>query len=114
MTEPPDGEYLLTDVQWRRRDRDRALRPLHGFTTGHLVVEGQDAQVRARFSDQFLSNQFSRLEEYGIPIVLTVAVLEAEDAYTLACPSPELDRAGASYQLKVEGEFSDVEEAPSL
>jgi len=43
----PDGEYLLTDVQWRRQDRDKAFRPLHGVTTGHLVVSGEQAEAEA-------------------------------------------------------------------
>lgn len=111
MNELPDGEYLLTDVQWRRQDRDEAFRPLHGFTTGHLVVEGGGAHAEARFNDQFLSNRFSDLEENGVPIVLIVAVLETEKTYTLSCAAPTLDRAGASYHLKAEGEFveADVE-----
>lgn len=105
MNELPDGEYLLTDVQWRRQDRDEAFRPLHGFTTGHLLIDGGKANAEARFNDQFLSNRFSDLEEDGIPIVLIVAVLETEKTYTLSCSAPTLDRAGASYHLKVEGDF---------
>jgi hypothetical protein len=111
MSTLPDGEYLLTDVQWRRQDQDEAFRPLHGFTTGHLVVSGGRAQADARFNDQFLSNRFSDLEEDGIPVVLLVEVLETEEAYTLACSAPTLIRAGASYRLKAEGKVSDVEQA---
>lgn len=105
MNELPDGEYLLTDVQWRRQDREEAFRPLHGFTTGHLRVDGGSAQAQARFNDQFLSNRFSDLEQDGIPIVLVVSVLETEQTYTLSCSAPTLDRAGASYHLNVEGDF---------
>jgi len=108
MNELPEGEYLLTDVQWRSQDRDEAFRPLHGFTTGHLRVEGGRVTAQARFNDQFLSNRFSDLEQDGIPIVLIVAVLETEQTYTLACSAPTLDRAGTSYHLKVEGNFSEA------
>lgn len=114
MTELPDNEYLLTDVQWQSQARDEAFRPLHGFTTGHLGVSGGSARADARFNDQFLSNRFSDLEENGIPIMLLVEILETEDPYILDCSAPTLVRAGASYQLKVEGEFIDVEEASSL
>lgn len=107
MSTLPDGEYLLTDVQWRRQDRDEAFRPLHGFTTGHLVVEGGTAQADPRFNDQFLSNRLSDLDEDGIPIVLLVEVLETEETYQLSCRAPTLVRAGASYRLEVEGEVSD-------
>lgn len=109
MNELPEGEYLLTDVQWRSPARDEAFRPLHGFTTGHLRVEGGSATVQARFNDQFLSNRFSDLEQDGIPIVVIVAVLETEQTYTLSCSAPTLDRAGASYQLKVQGDFAEAE-----
>lgn len=111
MSDLPDGEYLLTDVQWRRQDHDEAFRPLHGFTTGHLYVDGNDAQIEARFNDQFLSNRFSDLEEEGVPIRLIVSVLEAEDTYIIACSAPTLDRSGASYKLGAEGEIRDVAEA---
>lgn len=113
MSELPDGEYLLTDVRWRRKDRDEAFRPLHGFTTGHLVVADGSAQADARFNDQFLSNRLSDLDEDGIPIVLSVEVLEAEDTFTLSCSAPTLVRAGASYRLEVDGEFVEVGEAAS-
>lgn len=114
MSELPDGEYLLTDVQWRRQDQDEAFRSLHGFTTGRLVVDGENVRASARFNDQFLSNRFSDLEEDGIPIVLTVEVLETDDAYTLSCSAPVLDRSGASYKLKVEGELLGVADEPSI
>ena len=109
MTPLSDDEYLLTDVQWRRQDRDGGFRPLHGFTTGHLVVEGGSAQADARFNDQFLSNRLSSLDQDGIPIMLLVEVLESDDAYTLSCSAPTLVRAGASYRLEVRGELSEVE-----
>lgn len=111
MNELPEGEYLLTDVQWRRTDREEAFRPLHGFTTGHLRVDGGRANVEARFNDQFLSNRFSDLEEDEIPIVLIVAVLETDDRYTLSCSAPTLDRAGASYHLKADGDFTELDAA---
>lgn len=114
MNELPDGEYLLTDVQWCRQNRDEAFRPLHGFTTGHLVVDGGGTHARARFNDQFLSNRFSDLEEDGIPIVLIVAVLETEETYALSCSAPTLDRAGASYQLKAEGVFVEADVGSSV
>jgi len=114
MSALPDGQYLLTDVQWRRKDRDEAFRPLHGFTTGHLLGEGGSVQVEARFNDQFLSNRFSDLEEDRVPIVLRVEVLETDDSYLLTCSAPTLDRAGASYRLEVDGEVDTAEGAPSL
>lgn len=114
MSTLPDGKYLLTDVQWRRQDHDEAFRSLHGFTTGHLVVSRGQVQADARFNDQFLSNRLSDLDEDGIPIVLSVEVLESEDTFTLSCSAPTLVRAGASYRLEVEGDFSDVETAPSF
>jgi hypothetical protein len=92
-------------VQWRRKDRDEAFRPLHGFTTGHLLVDGGNAHAQARFNDQFLSNRLSDLEQDRVPIVLIVVVLETEETYTLSCSAPTLDRAGASYHLKAEGDF---------
>ena len=109
MTPLSDDEYLLTDVQWRRQDRDGGFRPLHGFTTGHLVVDGGSAQADARFNDQFLSNRLSSLDQDRIPIMLLVEVLESDDAYTLSCSAPTLVRAGASYRLEVRGELSEVE-----
>lgn len=114
MSSLSDGKYLLTDVQWRRQDHDEAFRPLHGFTTGHLVVSGGQVDADARFNDQFLSNRLSDLDEDRIPIVLSVEVLESEKTYTVACSSPTLVRAGASYRLEVEGNFADVQTAPSV
>lgn len=112
MTDLPDGEYLLTDVQWQSQDRDEAFRPLHGFTTGHLDVSGGSAQAEARFNDQFLSNRFSDLEENDIPIMLLIEILETEEAYALDCSAPTLVRAGASYRLKAGGDLSNVEQIP--
>lgn len=111
MSTLSDDEYLLTNVQWRRQDRDGGFRSLHGFTTGRLVVEGGSAQASARFNDQFLSNRLSDLEQDRVPIVLLVEVLESDDAYMLSCSAPTLVRAGASYRLEGEGELSDVEAA---
>ncbi len=113
MTDLPDGEYLLTDVQWQSQARDEAFRPLHGFTTGHLEVSGENAQADARFNDQFLSNRLSDLEEDGIPILLLVEILETEDTYTIDCSAPTLVRAGASYRLKAGGDIADVEQIPT-
>lgn len=114
MSTLPDGEYLLTDVQWRRKNRDEAFRPLHGFTTGHLVVSGGQARADPRFNDQFLSNRLSDLDEDGVPIVLSVEVLETEQTYTLTCSAPTLVRAGASYRLEVEGKLAELAGAASL
>jgi hypothetical protein len=114
MSTLPDDKYLLTDVQWRRRDHEEAFRPLHGFTTGHLVVSGSQVRADARFNDQFLSNRLSDLDEDGIPIVLSVEVLESENTFTLSCSAPTLVRAGASYRLEVEGDFADRKTAPSV
>jgi len=41
--------------------------------------------------------------------VLLVEVLETEDTYQLSCSAPTLVRAGASYRLEVDGEFSELE-----
>lgn len=114
MSPLPDGEYLLTDVQWQRKDRDEAFRSLHGFTTGHLVVKGGSAQLEARFNDQFLSNRFSDLEEDGIPIVMQVEVLETDDQYLLTESAPTLVRAGASYRLEVDADLAEVEAPAAL
>lgn len=108
MSDLPDGEYLITNIQWRRRDREEALRSLHGFTTGHLSVNGRTARVSARFNDLFLSNRMSDLEEDGIPITLQVSVLETDDVYVLPCSAPTLDRSGASYMLKAQGKAQEM------
>jgi hypothetical protein len=108
MSSLSDGEYLLTNVQWCTEEEDGAFRPLHGFTTGKLTVEGASAQAWARFNDQFLSNRLSDIEQDGIPIHLQVAVIETDEVYLLACPAPELDRSGASYKLKADGELHDA------
>lgn len=105
MPDLPNGEYLLTNVQWRKTKEDEAFRPLHGFTTGTLVVRGTSAHLSARFNDLFLSNRLSDLEEDGVPIVLQVAVLETDEAYLLSSPAPTLDRSGASYMLKADGDL---------
>lgn len=110
MSNLPNGEYLLTNVQWHKADESEAYRPLHGFTTGKLIVSGGSAALSARFNDQFLSNRLSDLEEDGVPIVLRVMVLEAEEAFTVSCSAPTLDRSGASYELKARGEFVEVED----
>lgn len=108
MADLQDGEYLITNIQWNRRDRDESLRPLHGFTTGHLSVNGGSARVSARFNDLFLSNRMSDLEEDGIPITLMISVLESDDVYVLPCSAPTLDRSGASYMLKAQGNTREI------
>ncbi|MFB6230071.1 MAG: hypothetical protein ABEL04_02850 [Salinibacter sp.] len=114
MSSLPDGEYLLTNVQWRKENEDGAFRPLHGFTTGKLTVDGASARVWARFNDQFLSNRLSDIEQDETPIRLQVAVIETDEVYLLACPTPELDRSGASYKLKADGELHDARTASTL
>lgn len=110
MSELSDGTYLLTDVQWRREDREEPFRPLHGMTTGYLTVRGGTVHAEARFNDQFLSNRFSDLEEEEIPITLIVAVIETEDQYLVSCSAPTLDRAGASYKLKADGNLRTLDD----
>lgn len=106
MSTLPDGEFLVTDVQWRKtEDKEEGFRPLHGFTTGKLTVRGSDAHLWARFNDQFLSNRLSDLEEDQVPVLLQLAVLETEKTYLLSCSAPVLDRSGASYKLKADGEI---------
>lgn len=108
MAALPDGEYLVTSVQWHKTDQEEAFRSLHGFTTGKLVVSGSNAELTARFNDQFLSNRLSDLEEDEVPVNLQVEVLERDDAVHLSGSAPTVDRSGASYMLKVEGTFSHV------
>lgn len=108
MADLRDGEYLITNVQWNRRDRDETLRPLHGFTTGHLSVDGGTARISARFNDLFLSNRMSDMEEDGTPITLLVSVLESDEVYRVPCSAPTLDRSGASYMLHAQGSTGDL------
>lgn len=108
MAALPDGEYMLSNIQWRKRDEDSALRPLRGFTTGKLYVSGRKARVKARFTDQNLSNRFSDLEEDGVRVTLQVSLLGDTDVYLLPGDAPTLERAGACYILRLRGSASDV------
>jgi len=108
MSELPDGNYMLSNVQWRKREQDAALRPLRGFTTGKLYVSGRSARVEARFTDQNLANRFSDLEEDGVTVTIQVRLLGEEDVYVLPGQAPTLERAGACYVLRVTGNSADV------
>jgi hypothetical protein len=108
MAELPDGDYMLSNIQWRKRDQDAALRPLRGFSTGKLYVNGRTARVKARFTDQNLSNRFSDLEEDGVPVTLQVSLLGETDVYLLPGRAPSLERAGACYVLRVRGKTADL------
>lgn len=113
MSTLDDGEYLLTNVQWHRENEDGSFRPLHGFTTGKLVVRGTSARLTVRFNDQFLSNRLSDLDEDRIPVELRVSVLESDSTYLLSGSPPTIDRSGASYQLIVDGTLRDHLEEPT-
>jgi hypothetical protein len=104
-----DGEYMLSNVQWRKQAKDAPLRPLRRFTTGKLSVSGSTARIKARFTDQNLSNRFSDLEEDGVPVVVQVTLLGEEDVYQLSGQAPTLERSGACYVLRVRGKSQDVE-----
>ena len=103
-----DGTHLLSNIQWRHRDRDTALRPVRGFTTGTLTVNGSMVRVEARFNDQNLSNRFSDLEEDGVPVTLQVTLLGNEGIFLLPSKAPTLERAGACYILRTKGSRSDA------
>jgi hypothetical protein len=45
--------------------------------------------------------------------MLTLAVLETENTYTLSCSAPALVRAGASYRLEAPGDMVNAEGTPS-
>lgn len=109
-----DGEYMLSNIQWRKRDEESALRPLRGFSTGKLYVSGRTARVEARFTDQNLSNRFSDMEEDGTPVTLQVTLLGDNDVYLLPGRAPTLERNVACYILRLKGkskEFSAVHAA---
>jgi hypothetical protein len=108
MADLSKGEYMLSNIQWRRRDEDSALRPLRGFTTGKLFVSRRTAQVEARFTDQNLSNRFSDLEEDGVRVTLQVTLLGETDVYLLPGRAPTLERAGACYVLRVRGKSKEL------
>ncbi|PSQ78274.1 MAG: hypothetical protein BRD35_01730 [Bacteroidetes bacterium QH_7_62_13] len=86
-----DGTYMLSNIQWHHRDEDGALRPLRGFTTGTLTVEGGTLRVKARFTDQNLSNRFSNFEEDGTRITLQVSLLGESDVYRIPGRAPTLE-----------------------
>lgn len=104
-----DGEYMLSNIQWRKGEKESALRPLRGFTTGKLFISGRKARVEARFTDQSLSNRFSDLEEDGVPVTLQVTIFGEDETYLLSGRTPSLERAGACYVLRVRGKSADVE-----
>jgi hypothetical protein len=108
MATLPDGEYMLSNVQWRKRDADSPIRPLRGFTTGKLFVNGRKARVEARFTDQNLSNRFSDLEEKGVRMTLQVTRLGENDVYLIPGRAPTLERAGACYVLRLRGKSKDI------
>ena len=108
MADLPDGEYMLSNIQWRKRDDDSPLRPVWGFTTGKLIVNGRTTRVKARFTDQSLSNRFSDLEEDGVRVTLQVTLLGENDVYLVPGRAPTLERAGACYILRLRGKSKDV------
>lgn len=103
MADLVDGEYMISSIQWRKRDEEGSLRPLHDFTTGILFVEGGTIRVKARFTDQNLSNRFSDLEQDGVPVTLHVSLLDDPDVYQIPGQAPTLERSGACYVLRVRG-----------
>lgn len=108
MADLADGEYMLSNVQWRKREEDTALRPLRGFTTGKLYVNGGTSRIEARFTDQNLSNRFSDLEEDGVPVTVQVTLLGENEVYILPGQAPTLERSGACYVLRVRGKSQGV------
>lgn len=110
MAHLPDGEYMISDIRWRRPEAD-ALRSVWGFTTGTLFVQGGTTRLEARFTDQNLANRFSDLEEQGTPITLHVQCLGEDDVYILSGSSPTLERSGACYILRLRSKTRDVKRA---
>jgi hypothetical protein len=108
MSTLASGEYMLSNIQWRKREQAAALRPLRGFSTGKLYVGRRTARVEARFTDQNLSNRFSDLEEDGVPVTLQVTLLGETEVYLLPGRTPTLERAGACYVLRVKGKTKEV------
>lgn len=109
MADLSNGEYMISNIQWKKRDEDAALRPLRGFTTGKLHVGRRKSRVEARFTDQNLSNRFSDLEEDGVYITLQVTLLGEEGVYRLPGWAPTLERSGACYVLQIRGWTDDLE-----
>jgi len=110
MSQLPEGEHMLSNVQWCRQDREGGLRPLRGFTTGTLSVRGSSVGIEARFNDQNLSNRFSDLEQDGIVITVQVTLLGSNAVYLLPVSVPSLERAGACYILRVHGTTHEASE----
>jgi len=108
MSTLPDGKHMLSNVQWCRQEREEGLRPLRGFTTGTVTVNGSTLRIEARFNDQNLSNRLSDLEGDGEPIVLQVTLLGSNEVYRLPVGAPTLERAGACYILRGQGQSADV------
>lgn len=108
MASLSNGEYMLSNIQWRKRESDAALRPLRGFTTGTLYVGRRSSRVEARFTDQNLSNRFSDLEEDGVAVTLQVTLLGENEVYLLPGRAPTLERAGACYVLRVKGKSGEL------
>ncbi|MFO8099909.1 MAG: hypothetical protein R6T83_09865 [Salinibacter sp.] len=108
MSSLPDGKHMLSNVQWRRQERDEGLRPLRGFTTGTLRVNGSTARLTARFTDQNLSNRFSDLEEDGKRVLLHIMLLGTDEVYEWPAGVPSLERSGACYVLRVQGQTDDA------
>lgn len=102
------GEYMLSNVQWRKRDEDVSLRPVRGFSTGKLYVGRRSVRVEARFTDQNLSNRFSDMEEGGARVTLQVTTLGDNDVYLLSGRAPTLEWAGACYVLRVKGKTKEL------
>lgn len=109
MADLSSGEHMLSNLQWRRQDRGTGLRSVHGFTSGTLSVDGSTVRLKARFTDQNLSNRFSDLEEDGIPILVQVTLLGSNEVYRIPAGVPSLERAGACYVLRVQGQTADAE-----
>lgn len=99
---------MLSNLQWRKGDEEMSLRPLRGFTTGKLFVDGGTARVEARFTDQNLANRFSDHEEDGTPVTLQVTTLDGKEIYLLPGRAPTLERSGACYVLRLYGDRDDV------
>ncbi|PSQ95822.1 MAG: hypothetical protein BRD55_09360 [Bacteroidetes bacterium SW_9_63_38] len=106
MSSLSNGEYMLSNIQWRKRESDASPRPLRGFTTGTLSVGRRTTRVEARFTDQTLSNRFSDLEEDGVAVTLQVTLLGENEVHLLPGRAPSLERAGACYVLRVKGKSS--------
>jgi len=106
MAQLSDGEHMLSNVQWKRQDRESGLRPLRGFTTGTLSVNGSRVTLEARFNDQNLSNRFSDLEQDGVSITIQATLLGTNEVFLVSMNAPTLERAGACYVLRARGKAS--------